>query len=1019
MEVVGLIANIGQLIEITAKTIRYLNRVKDASKDRLKVTREASSLIPLLLDLQSHVDGNKNEEWSRCVGALDGPLDQLREALEQLAKKLKPKMGLQDAFRAFVWTLDKAYTQEILGKIERVKSRVSLALQGDIIRGAHRFYWPYLSCSAHWRTAGRLRSDLGDLTPELINGSKLAQAIKADTAIIAGIDERISAITSDIGKLKTDEGRKATQLIDQISGSQADWAGAGKSILASMVINFLRARFTKQEPVGVAAVYCNFKERNSQSPENLLAGCCAQLVRQTLPQTLVSVHRIRIEEKTRPTWKEVVQIFEDSVTRLDIAYLVVDALDEGSEDVRNVVLPYLTALPSNVRLLVTTRHIDWISHEFGTSPMVKIRANIGDLRTYVTSRIRSNRRLSSHVRGNASLERDICEKVAFNADGMFLAAKLHVDALSTKTNIKQLKKALDNLSTNINDLYNDVLSRIESQNTDDRTLAEKALRWVAFTYRPLTAEALQEAVAIELGEQDFDAEGVPSIGSILDACAGLLIHDEENDIVRLVHYTAQDYFDGQAQSRLDEAHTCIARECITYMSYGCFQDPDGSRDNSRTYKLFWYACTFWAQHAMTRQDTAINEEVHQFLKRGPRVHLQTTSAYDGRVTSLKPKYLGFLRVRHGCEIAAFFGLHDELEMFCEEIKKVEALQHLPEDCFHLAASNNQIRSLIIALNYGADIDSKDTDGHSVLDTASAAGNLKLVNVLLARGSDTEVKCPGKTALLQAAWHSHGDCVLALLDHGANVNHESLWKRKALHFASMKGNLDIVKILLARGSDCDAQDRKGETPLFMAAESAHEDCVLALLNHGANVNTHNNHGFTPLHAASAKGSLMMVAELAKHSATINMRSEAMFSAKISRPFARTLRNDVTALKFEVDETVSQSLKGFPADGDPSHLASILRFAKDYTLEVLVWLNSVTALDIAMLREHNDIIQFLEPLTSSAGDSVPVSLEVYLLDLLGVDSMDKARKELERRMAEEVRKEKARQEESRQEEAAGIT
>lgn len=45
---------------------------------------------------------------------------------------------------------------------------------------------------------------------ELTGGSKLAQAIKADTAAIAGIDGRVSVIADDIRELKTDEDCKAT-----------------------------------------------------------------------------------------------------------------------------------------------------------------------------------------------------------------------------------------------------------------------------------------------------------------------------------------------------------------------------------------------------------------------------------------------------------------------------------------------------------------------------------------------------------------------------------------------------------------------------------------------------------------------------------------------------------------------------------------------------------------------------------------------------------------------------------------
>ena len=195
-------------------------------------------------------------------------------------------------------------------------------------------------------------------------------------------------------------------------------AGAGKSIQASIVVGSLRARYTEQTSVGVAAVYCNFKERESQTPENLLAGCSIQLVRQTLPESLVEFHRIHKVQKTRPTWKEMIQIFEDIVTKLDIAYLIVDALDECSEDVRDLLLSFFETLPSNTRLMVTTRYIDEIMYGFRTSPIIEIRASVTDLKKYVASRIRRNRRLSGYVRSNGPLKQDIYDKVASKAEGM-------------------------------------------------------------------------------------------------------------------------------------------------------------------------------------------------------------------------------------------------------------------------------------------------------------------------------------------------------------------------------------------------------------------------------------------------------------------------------------------------------------------------------------------------------------------------------------------------------------------------
>ncbi|KAL8635810.1 MAG: hypothetical protein Q9228_006737 [Teloschistes exilis] len=59
MEAIGLAAGIVQLVGLTTKTIKYLNGVKHSSEERTKLFREASSLLPLLVTLQTQVDQSK------------------------------------------------------------------------------------------------------------------------------------------------------------------------------------------------------------------------------------------------------------------------------------------------------------------------------------------------------------------------------------------------------------------------------------------------------------------------------------------------------------------------------------------------------------------------------------------------------------------------------------------------------------------------------------------------------------------------------------------------------------------------------------------------------------------------------------------------------------------------------------------------------------------------------------------------------------------------------------------------
>lgn len=67
----------------------------------------------------------------RSLGGEGGPLDQFKEAMEELARKLKPEAGIKKFGKALTWTLDKNEISNILSKIERLKTLVSLALQKD------------------------------------------------------------------------------------------------------------------------------------------------------------------------------------------------------------------------------------------------------------------------------------------------------------------------------------------------------------------------------------------------------------------------------------------------------------------------------------------------------------------------------------------------------------------------------------------------------------------------------------------------------------------------------------------------------------------------------------------------------------------------------------------------------------------------------------------------------------------------------------------------------------------------
>ncbi|KAL8721441.1 MAG: hypothetical protein Q9225_001886 [Loekoesia sp. 1 TL-2023] len=63
-----------------------------------------------------------------------------------------------------------------------------------------------------------------------------------------------------------------------------------------------------------------------------------------------------------------------------------------------------------------------------------------------------------------------------------------------------------------------------------------------------------------------------------------------------------------------------------------------------------------------------------------------------------------------------------------------------------------------------------------------------------------------------------------------------------------------------------------------------------------------------------------------------------------------------------------------------------------LDIRLWKDGLTALNLAILRKHDGIVRLLKPLAEHAIESDTVLFENYLLDLLEVSSVKKAEEEL---------------------------
>lgn len=149
-------------------------------------------------------------------------------------------------------------------------------------------------------------------------------------------------------------------------------------------------------------------------------------------------------------------------------------------------------------------------------------------------------------------------------------AKFILDSLSTKITPKDLRRSLERMPAvdeTYDRVYDEAMERIRVQPVDHAQLAIRVLSLVVYAKTPLKTVEIQHALAIEDDETDVDEENIPPAETIISVCAGLVTMNEENGVVRLVHQTAQGYFEKRRHRLFPDIESQIAVACVRYLSF--------------------------------------------------------------------------------------------------------------------------------------------------------------------------------------------------------------------------------------------------------------------------------------------------------------------------------------------------------------------------------------------------------------------------------------------------------------------
>jgi len=149
----------------------------------------------------------------------------------------------------------------------------------------------------------------------------------------------------------------------------------------------------------------------------------------------------------------------------------------------------------------------------------------------------------------------------------FLLVSLNIDAILQETTIYHRRQRLNAMTDELGleSAYSATLSRIKGQGGRKAMLGMAALMWISHAERPLKPEELCHALAVEIGSPNLNSDNVPSIGTLLACCQGLVVVDKEASTIRLIHFTLQEYL--RAHPKLfGTAHSTIAETCLSYLN---------------------------------------------------------------------------------------------------------------------------------------------------------------------------------------------------------------------------------------------------------------------------------------------------------------------------------------------------------------------------------------------------------------------------------------------------------------------
>ncbi|KAL2822219.1 ankyrin repeat-containing domain protein [Aspergillus cavernicola] len=713
--------------------------------------------------------------------------------------------------------------------------------------------------------------------------------------------------------------------------------GSGKSVLLANVVDDLH--WDADPGATVAYFFCQPDAVESTKAATVIGSLARQLLHPVA--NLDAACEFLLGSRCTDT-KHLLDLLRQTLPSTYLAYFVLDGLDICHVDEQFLILDILRSLQLNTFLMLcisfrlepSESRISSFDRFSGVT-LFTMPENNPDIGAFINSELQRCLEKGSLGINDPLLILEIQESLRKGAQGMFLWVAMQIKALCLERTDADIRQAIQALPRDLSEVYSIILRKSRG---GDASYQMRIFELVAAACRPLTPEEMREALSINPGDKIWSPRHlVNDIYSTLACCGGLLIVDEEDLGIRMVHHSVIAFLLRRfEQFDLQRAKRGIAEIIVTCVNYEAF-----SKEITPLRAPIIHGNSI---------SSAVVSSAAYSLGQSQRLALKLLRLGPQADKDIGPALLNSIG-HHKTKAPLSFYQYSS--------------SWWPDHIWDLDYKNPVMARFLSDTLATVDPNRTDSHGRTLLSLAAERGYEDIVLLLLSHGARDSPNSAGQTLLMQAVEAGRISLVAALLNSkNVQIDAPDLMGRTCLSLAMIAKNHTIIELLLKYPQiNADHQDINGRTPLIWAVFSNFLRGVeLLMMLPNFNATTPDKSLDTPLHAAACYGYIKILQYLVNRTRP-DLNSQNSRQQTPIWVAAANGHEDIVSYLASID---SVNLNSRSIDGQSPLLVATIN-GHERVVEILIRCNRVDdsveddegckALSIAAKNGHVELVKIL--------------------------------------------------------------